>query len=117
LKTKSILLLIGTTLAAKSLSSSPSENARGWSGLLFDLKWRGLNARPQLAIAHGALKLSTNRPATCEQRAGCTTPRRARQAAGEPTTEGQTCLQEISMAETKADAERLNKYRDVLLTL
>jgi putative transposase len=139
-----ILVLIGATPEGRKeligFTDGARESAHDWRELLLDLKRRGLDARPELAIADGALGFW--------------------KAAGEvwPTTRGQRCwvhktanvlaklpksqqpkakraLQEIWMAETKADAEAafdafiesyqvkyekaaecVNKDRDALLT-
>ena len=139
-----ILVLIGATPEGRKeligFTDGARESAHDRRELLLDLKRRGLDARPELAIADGALGFW--------------------KAAGEvwPTTRGQRCwvhktanvlaklpksqqpkakraLQEIWMAETKADAEAafdvliesyqvkyekaaecLNKDRDALLT-
>ena len=113
---------------------------RDWRDLLLDLKRRGLDVRPELAIADGALGFWKAAgevwPTTREQR--CWVHRTANVLAKLPKSQqpkAKRALQEIWMAETRADAEVafdafiesyqlkyekaaecLNKDRDVLLT-
>ena len=116
------------------------ESAQDWRDLLLDLKRRGLDVRPELAIADGALGFWKAAgevwPTTREQR--CWVHKTANVLAKLPKSQqpkAKRALQEIWMAETKADAEAafdafiesyqmkyekaaecLNKDRDALLT-
>jgi len=75
-------LLIGATPEGrKKLSASPMAlaRARSTAHLLLDLKRRGLDVPPRLAIADGALGSGSRRRGLREKRAssaaGCTRPR------------------------------------------
>ena len=139
-----ILVLIGATPEGRKeligFTDGARESAQDWRDLLLDLKRRGLDARPELAIADGALgfwkAVGEIWPTTREQR--CWVHKTANVLAKLPKSQqpkAKRALQEIWMAETKADAEVafdafiesyqvkyekavecLNKDRDVLLT-
>jgi putative transposase len=139
-----ILVLIGATLEGHKeligFTDGARESAQDWRDRLLDLKRRGLDARPQLAIADGALGFWKAAgevwPTTREQR--CWVHKSANVLAKLPKSQqpkAKRALQEIWMAETKADAEAafeafiesyqvkydratkcLKKDRDVLLT-
>jgi putative transposase len=139
-----ILVLIGATPEGRKeligFTDGARESAQDWRELLFDLKRRGLDVRPELAIADGALGFWKAAgeiwPTTREQR--CWVHKTANVLAKLPKSQqpkAKRALQEIWMAETKADAEAafdafiesyqvkyekaaecLNKDRDVLLT-
>ena len=78
-----ILVLIGATPEGRKelvgFTDGARESAQDWRDLLLDLKRRGLDVRPELAIADGALGFwkaparSGRRPASSA--AGCTRPR------------------------------------------
>jgi putative transposase len=139
-----ILVLIGATPEGRKelvgFTDGARESAQDWRELLLDLKRRGLDVRPELAIADGALGFWKAAgeiwPTTREQR--CWVHKTANVLAKLPKSQqpkAKRALQEIWMAETKADAEAafdafiesyqvkyekaaecLNKDRDVLLT-
>lgn len=139
-----ILVLIGATPEGRKelvgFTDGARESAQDWRELLLDLKRRGLDVRPQLAIADGALGFWKAAgevwPTTREQR--CWVHKTANVLAKLPKSQqpkAKRALQEIWMAETKADAEAafdafiesyqvkyekaaecLNKDRDALLT-
>jgi len=139
-----ILVLIGATPEGRKelvgFTDGARESAQDWRELLLDLKRRGLDVRPQLAIADGALGFWKAAgelwPATREQR--CWVHKTANVLAKLPKSQqpkAKRALQEIWMAETKADAEAafdafiesyrlkyekaaecLSKDRDALLT-
>ena len=139
-----ILVLIGATPEGRKeligFTDGARESAQDWRDPLLDLKRRGLDARPELAIADGALgfwkAVGEIWPTTREQR--CWVHKTANVLAKLPKSQqpkAKRALQEIWMAETKADAEVafdafiesyqvkyekavecLNKDRDVLLT-
>jgi transposase-like protein len=139
-----ILVLIGATPEGRKeligFTDGAQESAQDWRELLLDLKQRGLDARPQLAIADGALGFWKAAgevwPTTREQR--CWVHKTANVLGKLPKSQqpkAKRALQEIWMAETKADAEAafdafiesyqvkyekaaqcLNKDRDALLT-
>jgi transposase-like protein len=139
-----ILVLIGATPEGRKeligFTDGARESAQDWRDLLLDLKRRGLAVRPELAIADGALGFWKAAgeiwPTTREQR--CWVHKTANVLAKLPKSQqpkAKRALQEIWMAETKADAEAafdafiesyqvkyekaaecLNKDRDVLLT-
>jgi len=139
-----ILVLIGATPEGRKeligFTDGARESAQDWRDLLLDLKRRGLDVRPELAIADGALGFWKAAgevwPTTREQR--CWVHKTANVLAKLPKSQqpkAKRALQEIWMAETKADAEVafdafiesyqlkyekaaecLNKDRDVLLT-
>jgi putative transposase len=139
-----ILVLIGATPEGRKeligFTDGTRESAQDWRELLLDLKRRGLDVRPELAIADGALGFWKAAgeiwPTTREQR--CWVHKTANVLAKLPKSQqpkAKRALQEIWMAETKADAEAafeafiesyqvkyekaaecLNKDRDVLLT-
>ena len=138
-----ILVLIGATPEGRKeligFTDGARESAQDWRDLLLDLKRRGLDVRPELAIADGALGFWKAAgeiwPTTREQR--CWVHKSANVLAKLPKSQqpkAKRALQEIWMAETKADAEAafdafiesyqvkyekaaecLNKDRDVLL--
>ena len=139
-----ILVLIGATPEGRKeligFTDGARESAQDWRDLLLDLKRHGLAVRPELAIADGALGFWKAAgeiwPTTREQR--CWVHKTANVLAKLPKSQqpkAKRALQEIWMAETKADAEAafdafiesyqvkydkaaecLNKDRDVLLT-
>lgn len=139
-----ILVLIGATAEGRKeligFTDGVRESAQDWRDLLLDLRRRGLEVRPQLAIADGALGFWKAAgevwPTTREQR--CWVHKTANVLAKLPKSQqpkAKRALQEIWMAETKAEAEVafdafiesyqlkyekaaecLNKDRDVLLT-
>jgi putative transposase len=139
-----ILVLIGATPEGRKeligFTDGTRESAQDWRDLLLDLKRRGLDGRPELAIADGALGFWKAAgevwPATREQR--CWVHKTANVLAKLPKSQqpkAKRALQEIWMAATNADAESafdafiesyrvkyekvaecLNKDRDVLLT-
>jgi transposase-like protein len=139
-----ILVLIGATPEGRKelvgFTDGARENAQDWRELLLDLKRRGLAVRPELAIADGALGFWKAAgevwPTTRAQR--CWVHKTANVLAKLPKSQqpkAKRALQEIWMAETKADAEAafdafienyqvkyekaaecLNKDRDALLT-
>ena len=126
-----ILVLIGATPEGRKeligFTDGARESAQDWRELLLDLKRRGLDMRPELAIADGALGFWKAAgeiwPTTREQR--CWVHKTANVLTKLPKSQqpkAKRALQEIWMAETKADAEAsnaaecLNKDRDVLLT-
>jgi transposase-like protein len=139
-----ILVLIGATPEGRKelvgFTDGVREGAQDWRDLLLDLKRRGLEVRPELAIADGALGFWKAAgevwPTTREQR--CWVHKTANVLAKLPKSQhpkAKRALQEIWMAETKADAEAafdafiesyqvkyekaaecLNKDRDALLT-
>ena len=106
-----ILVLLGATPeGTKELigfSDGFRESAQSWRGLLLKLKQRGLRHAPELAIGDGALgfwkALGEVWPATREQR--CWVHKTANVLNNPPVKPGgKRELQEIWMAETKADA-------------
>ena len=139
-----ILVLIGATPEGRKelvgFTDGARESAQDWRELLLDLKRRGLDVRPELAIADGALGFWKAAgeiwPTTREQR--CWVHKTSNVLAKLPKSQqpkAKRALQEIWMAETKADAEIafdafiesyqvkydkaaecLNKDRDALLT-
>ena len=139
-----ILALIGATADGRKeligFTDGARESAQDWRDLLLDLKRRGLQAPPELAVADGALGFWKAAgevwPTTREQR--CWVHKTANVLAKLPKSQqpkAKRALQEIWMAETKADAEAafdafvesyrvkydkaaecLKKDRDVLLT-
>jgi putative transposase len=139
-----ILVLIGATPEGRKeligFTDGARESAQDWRELLLDLKRRGLDVRPELAIADGALGFWKAAgeiwPTMREQR--CWVHKTANVLAKLPKSQqpkAKRALQEIWMAETKADAEAafeafiesyqvkyekaaecLNKDRDALLT-
>jgi putative transposase len=139
-----ILVLIGATPEGRKelvgFTDGARESAQDWREMLLDLKRRGLDARPELAIADGALGFWKAAgevwPTTREQR--CWVHKTANVLGKLPKSQqpkAKRALQEIWMAETKADAETafdafiesyqvkyekaaecLNKDRDALLT-
>jgi transposase-like protein len=139
-----ILVLIGATPEGRKelvgFTDGARENAQDWRELLLDLKRRGLAVRPELGIADGALGFWKAAgevwPTTRAQR--CWVHKTANVLAKLPKSQqpkAKRALQEIWMAETKADAEAafdafienyqvkyekaaecLNKDRDALLT-
>ena len=109
-----ILVLIGATPEGRKelvgFTDGARESAHDWRGLLLDLKRRGLDSQPELAIADGALGFWKAAgevwPATREQR--CWVHKTANVLAKLPKSQqpkAKRALQEIWMAETKADAE------------
>ena len=139
-----ILVLIGATPEGRKeligFTDGARESAQDWRELLLDLKRRGLDVRPELAIADGALGFWKAAgevwPTTREQR--CWVHKTANVLAKLPKGQqpkAKRALQEIWMAETKVAAEVafdgfiesyqlkyekaaecLNKDRDPLLT-
>jgi putative transposase len=139
-----ILVLIGATPEGRKeligFTDGARESAQDWRELLLDLKRRGLDLRPELAIADGALGFWKAAgeiwPTTREQR--CWVHKTANVLAKLPKSQqpkAKRALQEIWMAETKTGAEAafdafiesyrtkydkaaecLNKDRDPLLT-
>ena len=139
-----ILVLIGATPEGRKelvgFTDGARESAQDWREMLFDLKRRGFDVRPELAIADGALGFWKAAgevwPTTREQR--CWVHKTANVLGKLPKSQqpkAKRALQEIWMAETKADAEAafdvfiesyqvkykkaaecLNKDRDALLT-
>ncbi|HEY5732163.1 MAG TPA: IS256 family transposase [Methyloceanibacter sp.] len=109
-----ILVIIGATPEGKKeligFSDGTRESAHDWRTLLLDLKRRGLAAAPELAVADGALgfwkALGEVWPKTREQR--CWVHKTANVLNKLPKSQqpkAKRALQEIWMAETKADAE------------
>ena len=139
-----ILVLIGATPEGRKelvgFTDGARESAQDWRELLLDLKRRGLTVRPELAIADGALGFWKAAgeiwPTMRDQR--CWVHKTANVLGKLPKSQqpkAKRALQEIWMAETKADAEAafdafvesyqvkyekaaecLNKDRDALLT-
>ena len=110
----SSLVLIGATLEGrKELVGSTDgarEGAQDWRDLLLDLKWHGLDVRPRINFADGALGFWKAAgevwPKTREQR--CWVHKTANVLAKLPKSQqpkAKRALQEIWMAETKAAAE------------
>ena len=108
-----ILVLIGATPEGKKelvgFTDGTRESAHDWRALLLDLKRRGLDARPELAIADGALGFWKAAgevwPKTREQR--CWVHKTANVLNKLPKSQqpkAKRDLQEIWMAETKAEA-------------
>ncbi len=138
-----ILVVIGATPEGKKeligFTDGARESAQDWRDLLLDLKRRGLDPQPELAIADGALGFWKAAgevwPATREQR--CWVHKTANVLGKLPKSQqpkAKRALQEIWMAETKGEAEAafdafiesyklkyekaalcLNKDRDALL--
>ena len=109
-----ILVLIGATPEGRKelvgFTDGMRESAHDWRDLLLDLKRRGLDGQPELVIADGALGFWKAAgevwPATREQR--CWVHKTANVLAKLPKSQqpkAKRALQEIWMAETKADAE------------
>ena len=109
-----ILVIIGATPEGKKeligFTDGTRESAHDWRALLLDLKRRGLAAAPELAVADGALgfwkALGEVWPKTREQR--CWVHKTATVLNKLPKSQqpkAKRALQEIWMAETKADAE------------
>ena len=109
-----ILVIIGATPeGTKELigfTDGTRESAHDWRVLLLDLKRRGLTVAPELAVADGALgfwkALGEVWPKTREQR--CWVHKTANVLAKLPKSQhpkAKRALQDIWMAETKADAE------------
>ena len=109
-----ILVLIGATPEGKKelvgFTDGARESAHDWRDLLLDLKRRGLDVPPKRVIADGALGFWKAAgevwPATREQR--CWVHKTANVLAKLPKSQqpkAKRALQEIWMAETKADAE------------
>ena len=106
-----ILVLIGATPEGKKELVGFTDGAResAWRGLLLDLRLRGLDVRPELAIADGGLGFWKAAgevwPKTREQR--CWVHKTANVLAKLPKSQQPKTkreLQEIWMAETKAEA-------------
>ena len=108
-----ILVLIGATPEGKKellgFTDGARESAQDWRELLLDLKARGLNAAPKLAVADGALgfwkAIGEVWPTTGEQR--CWVHKTANVLNKLPKSQqpkAKRSLQEIWMAETRADA-------------
>ena len=109
-----ILVLIGATPEGRKelvgFSDGARESANDWRDLLLDLKRRGLNMRPELVIADGALGFwkaaSEVWPKAREQR--CWVHKTANVLAKLPKSQqpkAKRALQEIWMAETKVAAD------------
>jgi len=109
-----LLVIIGATLEGKKelvgLTDGVRESTRSWNELLLDLKRRGLSMGPELAVADGALgfwqALEEVWPQTRGQR--CWVHKTANVLNKLPKSQqskAKRALQEIWMAETKADAE------------
>lgn len=108
-----ILVIIGATPEGKKeligFTDGTRESAQSWRDLLLDLKRRGLSMAPELAVADGALgfwkALGEVWPKTREQR--CWVHKTANVLNKLPKSlhaKAKRALQEIWMAETKADA-------------
>ena len=108
-----ILVLIGATAEGRKelvgLTDGARESAHDWRDLLLDLKRRGLEVKPELVIADGALGFWKAAgevwPTTREQR--CWVHKTANVLSKLPKSQqakAKRALQEIWMAETKADA-------------
>jgi transposase-like protein len=109
-----ILVIIGATPEGKKeligFTDGTRESAHDWRALLLDLKRRGLASAPEVAVADGALgfwkALGEVWPKTREQR--CWVHKTANVLNKLPKSQqpkAKRALQEIWMAETKADAE------------
>jgi transposase-like protein len=109
-----ILVLIGATPEGRKeligVTDGARESVQDWRELLLHLKRRGLDVRPELAIADGALGFWKAAgevwPAMREQR--CWVHKTANVLGKLPKSQqpkAKRALQEIWMAETKADAE------------
>ena len=109
-----ILVLIGATPEGRKelvgFSDGARESANDWRDLLLDLKRRGLDVRPELVIADGALGFwkaaSEVWPKAREQR--CWVHKTANVLAKLPKSQqpkAKRALQEIWMAETKVAAD------------
>jgi putative transposase len=109
-----ILVLIGATPEGRKelvgFSDGARESANDWRDLLLDLKRRGLDVRPELVIADGALGFwkaaSEVWPKAREQR--CWVHKTANLLAKLPKSQqpkAKRALQEIWMAETKVAAD------------
>jgi len=109
-----ILVLIGATPEGRKelvgFTDGARESAQDWRELLLDLKRRGLTVRPELAIADGALGFWKAAgeiwPTMRDQR--CWVHKTANVLGKLPKSQqpkAKRALQEIWMAETKADAE------------
>lgn len=108
-----ILVLIGATPEGKKeligFTDGARESAQDWRELLLDLKARGLTVAPKLAVADGALgfwkAIGEVWPTTREQR--CWVHKTANVLNKLPKSQqpkAKRSLQEIWMAETRADA-------------
>jgi putative transposase len=108
-----ILVIIGATPEGKKelvgFTDGMRESAQSWRDLLLDLKRRGLEAAPEVAVADGALgfwkALGEVWPTTREQR--CWVHKTANVLNKLPKNlhaKAKRALQEIWMAETKRDA-------------
>ena len=108
-----ILVIIGATLEGRKellgLIDGTRESAHDWRALLLDLRRRGLSLAPQIAVADGALgfwkALGEVWPKTREQR--CWVHKTANVLNKLPKSQqpkAKRALQEIWMAETKAEA-------------
>ncbi len=108
-----ILVLIGATPEGKKeligFTDGARESAQDWRELLLDLKARGLSTAPKLAVADGALgfwkAIGEVWPSTIEQR--CWVHKTANILNKLPKSQqpkAKRSLQEIWMAETRADA-------------
>jgi transposase-like protein len=109
-----ILVLIGATPEGRKellgFTDGARESAQDWRELLLDLKARGLTLAPQLAVADGALgfwkAVGEVWPTTREQR--CWVHKTANVLNKLPKSQqpkAKRALQDIWMAETRADAE------------
>ena len=108
-----ILVIIGATPEGKKeligFTDGTRESSQSWRDLLLDLKRRGLSMAPELAVADGALgfwkALGEVWPKTREQR--CWVHKTANVLNKLPKSlhaKAKRALQDIWMAETKADA-------------
>ena len=113
-----ILVLIGATPEGRKelvgFTDGARESAHDWRDLLLDLKRRGFEVPPRLAIADGALGFWKAAgevwPTTREQR--CWVHKTANVLAKLPKSQqprAKRALQEIWMAETKAAASRATR--------
>jgi putative transposase len=118
-----LLVIIGATPEGKKelvgLIDGVRESAQSWKELLLDLKHRGLAIGPELAVADGALgfwkALEEVWPKTREQR--CWVHKTANVLNKLPKhlqSKAKRALQDIWMAETRADAEAaLDRFIEV----
>ena len=108
-----ILVLIGATPEGKKellgFTDGARESAQDWRELLLDLKKRGLDIAPKLAIADGALgfwkAIGEVWPATQEQRCWVHKTANVNKLPKSQQPKAKRALQEIWMAETRQDAE------------
>ncbi len=106
-------MLIGATPEGRKelvgFTDGARESAQDWRDLLLDLKRRGLEVPPRLAIADGALGFWKAAgevwPKTREQRCWVHRPRMCSPSCRSQQPKAKRALHEIWMAETKAAAE------------